>query len=203
MTLYITCMSLHDIHYVPGIHSRDNAASQRSTMKVLIIGDSIINNLPKPVTGATVKCYRGGSIEDISKHIGHRDLLVSGYDHVILHVGTNNTWGNVERRSLAADMTSKMHILVGLIRLFNPTCKIAISSLLPRPRDAQKSDQLFQFLNDHLSTISGTRFINSYRRFQYGGKTLNDMFYDGLHLKYQSKQLLSDCFKQYLHHARR
>ena len=118
-------------------------------MKVLIIGDSIVNNLPPPVAGATVKCCRGASIQDIAKFVGHRDIDVGGYDVIILHVGTNNTWQIPgDRRSLAADICSKMTILVGVLKVYNPTAKITISSILPRPRDATrrvKSDELFQY----------------------------------------------------------
>ena len=67
-------------------------------------------------------------LTDVSNTLNR--LQVTGYDIVILHIGTVEL-----RRETAGSFATRLQELIKLIRLFNTDCHIGLSSILPRPID--------------------------------------------------------------------
>ena len=57
--------------------------------RVFILGDSIIKNMPS-IDGVIIKSFRGDNIARLTNRINSREVNLSPFDYIIVHVGTNN-----------------------------------------------------------------------------------------------------------------
>ena len=67
--------------------------------RVIIVGDSIIKNLP-PIDGGVIISFRGDTIAQLTNRIDKGQVNLSPFDYIIIHVGTNNidkrhSYGNI------------------------------------------------------------------------------------------------------------
>ena len=117
---------------------------------VLLTGDSIIKHIPdweytKDGTPHLVRteCFRGCTTERLKSKIDRNRLVVTGYDIIIIHIGTN-------------DVANRCHNILQLYRQLvqsiknkNNVAKIIISLPIPRPVDFQTSWPLQVDINNN------------------------------------------------------
>lgn len=152
--------------------------------KVIIIGDSIIKNIP-PMEGVVVKSFPGATIGRLSQCIDKKLVDLSKFNYVIVHVGTNN----INNRSSVAHMTADIANLVALIRRRRGYIHIIISAILPRPVDHALTDGRIKEFNRILDNVMSKdlhfKFIRTYRPFCFKGQPRRYLFAKldgGLHL---------------------
>ena len=124
-------------------------------VQVLVLGDSIIQRLENWRQTSRnqeyivdVMCYRGCTISRLASKIERNRVNISGYDKILIHIGTNdimcNSW-----RGVRLDFIN----LVGIIQVNNPSATIIFSLPLPRPRDLARSwprqDMLNKWIMKH------------------------------------------------------
>lgn len=108
---------------------------------------------------------------------------VKNHDLVIIHVGTNN----VERNSVG-EICRQFGRLIQAIHHFNPTAKVAVSSILPRPKDWDVYGQKVMDINKALVRLQRNldfTFLKTYRPFWNNYTHMprsNHFARDGLHL---------------------
>ena len=57
--------------------------------RVIILGNSIVKDL-LPIDGVFIKSFPGASIAYLAMYIDNRHVNLTIFDHIIVHVGTNN-----------------------------------------------------------------------------------------------------------------
>ena len=186
-------------------------------MDCTVIGDSIIRDLPRPTPTLrrfSVQCVPGARAPTIEYGIRTgrgkpttkgRQLRVKGYRHIIIHCGTNQLWTADPPSVLAGRLVRDMQDLLRTIRIWNPSAKIAISAVLPRPRDERHSTDRIKEANRALKSFAANNrllFIRSFRKFMCGQQIRKEFFTDGLHLNHKGKLALMKSFSQHFTNAK-
>lgn len=149
-----------------------------------------------------VEAISGANIHTLHNFIKENKSLLKNYSHLLLHVGTNDI-GN--------GLTTKLIIqyyndLLDLIRNYNSSIKVIISSILPRPIDFEDTKNLVINTNNELSCLAikkNVSFVKSYKPFvQQPGSIVKHKCYcrDKLHLSYLGVSLLRNFFIGVINH---
>ncbi|XP_053378686.1 uncharacterized protein LOC123541508 [Mercenaria mercenaria] len=121
------------------------AALKQEFRRVIIVGDSIVKNLP-PIEGVKVQAFPGATIGKLSFLVSKKQVSLYDSNFIILHIGTNNIANQNALNSLASDFTN----LIAAIRKENASIRIIVSSILPRPVDHSCSDKKIREFNHFL-----------------------------------------------------
>lgn len=146
----------------------------------LIVGDSILTGiderkLSNPNQLVKVRDFRGASIDDLKHHLV--PLLKKEPEHIILHVGTNDSTSKTSREILDELLQLKQHI-----KNLLPNSKVIISKPTLRT-DNGKATLTLNKLNSHLEQLDIDIVDNSNIKGLHLGKK-------GLHLNKKGKQRL-------------
>ena len=139
------------------------------------------------------------------------------YDTIIIHAGTNDIDSGLPAEEVVELVPLRMRVLVQEIAARNPDAVIAISGILPRPCDNDRTsetvrrcngamwrlarDLTFLFKNRHNPTV--VRFITTYRSFLHRttGNIRPEMFGKrGLHPSTAGKKALARKYDQFCNH---
>ena len=86
-------------------------------------------------------------------HIDNRHVNLTNFDYIIVHVGTNN----IDNRDSMGAMLSDYGNLIGRFKVKEPSFRIIMSSILPRPCDHEDTDVMIKDVNrilfQYISTI--------------------------------------------------
>ena len=178
---------------------------------MLILGDSI----PKYVSdieGVTLQSFGGDTIAKLSHRIDTKQVSMENFDHVLIHVGTNDVDNlvNIEPKckqkpfdiERAYDcMISDYGNLIGVIRKKKTKLSIILSAILPRPKDHMNTYPLIRKVNGYIekqmAKTSQIRFLRSYKPFMFGGAVKRELFAKrdgGLHLNTEGTNKLRYFF---------
>lgn len=160
------------------------------------MGDSIIKNMP-PIDGVVIKSFPGDSIAKLTMRIDHRQVNLSPFEYIIVHVGTNN----IDRRDSYENIISDYGNLIPVIKKQKRSIRIVISAIIPRPIDHDETDSMIKKVNKCLRSEMGPdlgfRFVETwkcvstygtYRRYLYAKKD------KGLHLNTEGSRRLRYFF---------
>lgn len=164
--------------------------------KVMIVGDSIIKNLP-PIEGVQLRSFPGATIGKLLYWLENGKISLKDVNYVIIHVGTNNIANGFSVDSMSSDFAN----LIAKFRKLSPALHIIVSSILPRPVDHESSDKKIREINTKLeksmSKDLNFKFVRSYRPFCYGGEIKRYLFAKrdgGLHLNSEGSSRLKHFF---------
>ncbi|XP_053399829.1 uncharacterized protein LOC123529329 isoform X1 [Mercenaria mercenaria] len=164
--------------------------------RVVILGDSIVKFLP-PIEGVTVQSFPGATVGKLSFLVSKKRVNLYDKHFIILHVGTNN----ISNQDSLASMSSDFSNLIAAIRTENPSIRIIVSSVLPRPVDHEITESCIKeynrFLEDILAADLDFKFIRSYRPFCFKGSVKRYLFAKldgGLHLNSEGANRLRHFF---------
>jgi lysophospholipase L1-like esterase len=153
--------------------------------KVLILSDSILKWVDiEPL--ATTYAVRGAVIEDLITGVQENWFVRSWetIELVIIHCGTNDVANKKQKYIL-----HQIQYLIHEIKSKNRNIRFILSSILPRPRDFQNTNQIIERVNQVLKIWAGgnhrVHYLPSFRSFLRKAKirTDQDLYAsDGLHL---------------------
>ena len=154
-----------------------------------IVGDSIIKLL-KVTNQADVVSFPGINIDRLYWKIRLSGLKLSQYKIIVLHVGTNDI-----ASFSPVDFVRKYLRLISAVKKCNESAIVAVSSILPRPRDPDQVNNQIAFINRELKKFGlqlGFSFIPSYRPFILKDKSINLNLFacDKLHLSFRGSVAL-------------
>lgn len=160
---------------------------------VLIIGDSILKETSH-IRNAQIRAYRGDTLEDLNNHIkANKELLMDNKQVVVIHAGTNDLYN-----STVEEMLDDLANLIQSIREKNEYCYIAVSPIIPRPRDYWTTMVKIRRFNKEVSLNEetwGMRAWRCWRPFSRKNLPRKQMYkIDGLHPSKKG----AICLSQYL-----
>lgn len=151
----------------------------------------------QPIEGVIIKSFRGDSIAQLSGRIDRREVDLSPFDYIIVHVGTNN----IDRRESLDNMKSDYGNLIGIIKRKKSSIRIIMSAIIPRPIDHTVTDSMIKAVNNSLrreigpdlgfhfvETWKAVSKFGSYRRYMYAKLD------KGLHLNTEGSRRLRHFF---------
>ena len=148
------------------------------------MSDSIAKNVAD-IEGVVVQSFRGDTVANIAYKVDKKIAKLDNFDYVLFHVGTNDVDNRYSFEAIISDFGN----LIGIVRKKYPKINIIISSILPRPKDYNETDEFSRKINsyllDKMSKPYNFKFIKSYRPFVFGGKVRRELFAKrdgGLHL---------------------
>ena len=122
-------------------------------------------------------------------------------DIIIVHVGTNE----INRTSVAHYKAGYCNLICLLKREFSHS-RIAISAIIPRPVDHDKTGQKIVTINSELSKLCERQHVDYIRSFKYlveRGRPRTELYAvkdGGLHLNLEGSRLLGLYFKKRIQH---
>jgi hypothetical protein len=184
---------------------RHKLFSWKATGKCM--GLLIIDSLGKWIMDAynyDVQAISGLTIRKALLRILDGTLTVENYEYILFHVGTNDTEAYDEKRFGIPEMQTGLDDVVREIKRRNPFTTIAISSVLPRPKDTDEGDQLYRL---HVNAMfynytrhHGHQYIESWRCVTNDDGSTKRGLYAGdlLHLRDPGTLALKLHFQGYL-----
>jgi lysophospholipase L1-like esterase len=134
----------------------------RETKRVLVITDSIGKYL-EDIWYMELVAVRGARINSMKTMIKNKEINLSLYSHIIIHLGTNDVNSTTDK--IIADFRE----LILLIKSTDSLVKIFISSILPRPVDFNlytgSKCKSINLLLCKMCSQYNVHFIRSYKRF--------------------------------------
>lgn len=174
----------------------------------LVLCDSI----PKYVTNiksTQIQPYPGINIDRLKDRIAFRDIKVTGYKAILLHVGTNDVPPYRDHRSQQCitstidSVVSNYSHLISVIRRYNSNCIIIISAIIHRPVDFVQTHFRVKAINQGLQRLcensSNLIFNPTYKFFLHKGQPESQYYArDRLHLKGHGVLRIQQAFQQAL-----
>ncbi|XP_060590908.1 uncharacterized protein LOC132745913 isoform X1 [Ruditapes philippinarum] len=149
---------------------RDAVKSLKEFRKVIIVGDSMIKNLP-PIEGVEVRAIRGATIGKINFLLENRQLSLGSSNYIIIHAGTNN----IANGNSCDYILSGLANLIATVRRLKTDIHIIVSSLLPRPVDKDETESVIKQVNTcfekEMSKDLNVKFVKSFRPFLFKGRS--------------------------------
>lgn len=192
--------SVYDIHHIKltgtACKYRHNWYSWPAKIypNFTIISDSICKQVNE-TNHILVQSVPGAEIQDIFWCIRFGEIKVKNFRIIVLHIGTNNLLKDTHSKILYY-----MERLILYVQSFCPKVKVAISSIIQRPRDFGWREKKRRLINVQLERLAGFNkcyFLKSWRPFKKREVTQNIKKYfaaDGLHLKPAGSELLKKYF---------
>ena len=122
---------------------------------------------------------------NIAYKVDKKIAKLDSFDYVLFHVGTNDVDNRYSFEAIMFDFGN----LLGIVRKKYPKIFIIISSILPRPKNYDETDDFTRRINsyllDKMSKPYDFKNIKSYMPFVFGGKVRRELFAKGdggLHL---------------------
>jgi len=166
-------------------------------LKKLLLADSIckyVGDLP----GVEQKIIRGAYFETFAEKINDGEIVLSGIDAILIHIGTNNMALNFEPQSVLAQLGS----LIRAIHRQSVTAHVIVSGILPRLFDLKVSERPVKEYNKMLARVCRDHrlmMIRSYNAFISGKEPrgVKEWLYarDGLHLSDRGSYVLTQMFR--------
>ena len=125
----------------------------RETKRVLVITDSIGKYL-EDIWYMELVAVRGARINSMKTMIKNKEINLSLYSHIIIHLGTNHVNSTTDK--IIADFKE----LILLIKSTDSLVKIFISSILPRPVDFNYTGPKCESINLLLCKICSQYNVN-------------------------------------------
>ena len=172
----------------------------RETKRVLVITDSIGKYL-EDIWYMEFDAVRGARINSMKTMIKNKEINLSLYSHIIIHLGTNDVVNSTTDKIIA-----DFRELILLIKSTDSLVNIFISSILPRPVDFNYTGPKFKSINLLLCKICSqynVHFIRSYKRFFNKALPVRSLYAikdDGLHLSEVGQYELRRCFQHAISH---
>ena len=91
----------------------------------------------------------GDRIAQIGNKIDNGISVLSPYDYVIIHVGTNDIGDRAPYHSILSDYDN----LIGIIRKKKRDINIIMSAIIPRPKDRALTDPMIGQINGYLQKV--------------------------------------------------
>lgn len=108
------------------------------------------------------------------------------YNVFIIYMGGND----ISDGMCPGNIVSNLCRCVELLQTVRPGCIVAVSGLLPRPREPHLN-HLVKLVNQLLQARLGRRFLAVYRRFLYAGEPNQELYsWDGVHLSKKGTETL-------------
>ena len=145
--------------------------------------------------------YPGARIQDLTYFI-NSGLVSINYDIVIIHVGTNNV-----NFCQMADFEFYYNNLVSVVkRHVNPSTKIILSAIIPRPVDDEYTGDFVTAANKALQSLCMKRnvdFVATYKPFLKFGRPVCELFSPicKLHPNYFGNLKLTNFYVQVISHC--
>ena len=163
------------------------ADKHRST--TLLLSDSIMRNIGfLPNTDVVV--YPGRRIEFFDSLLRAKADKLGQYKLVVVHAGTND----IQRQSKQQILDSYDRV-IRTFKAIHTQGQLAISCILPRPRDEHWSGEKVKHINKYLIAHcreNGVLCFRTFSPFLSRNRARRDLFRDGLHLNEQGDVLLTD-----------
>lgn len=162
--------------------------------RFLVMGDSLLRELPVSRPDTTPLCYPGETIQRLMRRLRHQPALVEGYEIVMVLVGTNNV-ANGQRAITIANMLSD---LVRLIKSLTQA-RVVVSGILPRSAYDRKPEHMnYDYTGKNINKMMAHRlgpdFMKTTRFLTNNLAKPGLIDRDGLHLTNEGKAVLWDCF---------
>ena len=162
--------------------------------KGTIIADSILKWV-REMTYLDCQAIPGLRLDSAFNQILNGNLIISNYEYVIVHVGTNS-FSNM----LVRDYMENLWDLTSVIKFNNRFGTIGISSILPRPKDSPEQDDYRREINGVIKKwckSKGYQFLKSWIGVEKKDGTLKDGVYadDNLHLNDSGINAMRDYFQ--------
>jgi len=161
----------------------------------MVVGDSIIKyiNIQHVVTQAR----SGATIRLLEQDILSRQVVLSSFDTIVVHIGTNDIANGVTETG----MLDRYKDLARAIKMYSKTgSELIFSAIIPRYRDGW-SDGIIHRVNKRLMTWhnqQGGVCLRTFSIFRKAHKILPDMFaVDGLHLSRKGVAAMTEYFKSH------
>jgi hypothetical protein len=119
---------------VGGKRKRVTRAEAFTTNRVVILSDSICQLMINCLF-TEVQCVHGGRMSNVVQYLRQGTCWVDNVEGVILAYGSNDLRGNIHFSQCADEIVGSLRRAVKYIRHLNPTARIGVSGILPRPRD--------------------------------------------------------------------
>lgn len=130
----------------------------------MILSDSIFKYFPE-LKNTEIQAFGGLTSERLLWKIRHGYFKLNEFCNIIIHVGTNDIF------SITSDnYRININAVIQEIRAINSSCRIILSSILPRPVDFKDSDNSVRHFNLKLyemsvSGLSKVTYMASYKSF--------------------------------------
>jgi lysophospholipase L1-like esterase len=161
----------------------------------LIIGDSILREI-RYIRDCEVISLSGIKLEELLKYLKHQTNRTIDAKSILIHCGTNNI-----ERDEPNEIVRKIKNIIDEIHSKNPSVKILVSSILPRPIDDEKNGHKVKIVNGQLKRKCvewGAYFLASHKLMLKLGKPQVKFYRDGLHLNKDGVKRLRQFFSQRL-----
>ncbi|CAG2237079.1 unnamed protein product [Mytilus edulis] len=116
----------------------------------LILSDSFFKYFPD-LKNTEIQAFGGITSERLLWKIRHGYFNINEFCNVLIHVGTNDIFAITSNQ-----YRFNIDLIIQEIRCVNASCRIILSSILPRPVDFRMSDRLVQDFNSQLFDFSQT-----------------------------------------------
>ena len=193
-------------NYQPRIIIQKNADS-------VFLSDSLGRNV-RYIYKTDVLYYPGCTIGALREKISTSEIRIQKYRYINILIGTNDltpkfVWSSYKRqvRQGKTNIVLPTHIpkahpvieasyrlLIDSIQERNPTAKINIIAILPRPYDYEVNKKNTVAINDILERIAldnGCVFIRSFKSFTKCGIPKKEFYEDGLHVTAKGNRQLN------------
>ena len=140
-----------------------------------------------------VHAFHGTTIQQLTFKFERQPKLVRNAAFVLLRVGTNDV---CYRTRSPAIIHQLFELLVNQILSIVPNARILISSILPRLRDFDETNDKIHSINNDLehNSISHTVFFRTCGPFLRGGRPRDEKYRDRLHLTARGILLLTQVW---------
>ena len=170
----------------------DDVIISGSSPVVLILSDSIAKliTLHCPIYRTCLKAFPGITINRLAGKIDSREVSLSKFEYIIVHVGTNDL-GSRSDDEIKASYNNLITFL-----LSKTSAQLFMSAILPRPVDYEDSGRRVININKGLRELCIKRrvsFIHTYRPFIREGLPKRELFAiqdGGLHLNLEGSRIL-------------
>lgn len=116
----------------------------------MILSDSFFKYFPD-LKNTEIQAFGGITSERLLWKIRHGYFNINEFCNVLIHVGTNDIFAITSNQ-----YRFNIDLIIQEIRCVNASCRIILSSILPRPVDFRMSDRLVQDFNSQLFDFSQT-----------------------------------------------
>ena len=144
-----------------------------------------------------LQAFSGDTIARLADRLINKEATIDNFNYVIFHVDTNDIAKRASFQSIISDCGN----LIGICRKVNPTIRIIISAIIPRPVDHEVTDPMIRkvnkFLQVNMSHNMNFKFICTYKPFMFAGKVKLELFAKkdgGLHINTEGTSRLRYFF---------
>jgi hypothetical protein len=166
---------------VKGKEKRRIRAKGYNGNRATLIGDSIIQFI-SDMACTSIQSVPGSYARDLIWMCQHDIMDINLFEAIVVHTSTNDLGSTP-----TADIVDLFRCIVGYVRECNPTCRLAISGVLPRPVDDKSPTQMKKrvTLNKEIAAMCralNVYYIKSERAIKGKGPMSKIYMEDGIHL---------------------